>query len=395
MSKIKINKYAFWIIIFISFLGFYAITLIAVNLGIPSRQITIPIRLLLSLATGLLLVLNFNKRMPWLYLFLSFSTIYGFRIAYDYSINEYYYLKYSELLFYFLSFAVVPFVGVSKMDYRYIDFKKVYTVFLISALSFGILSSLFYSKFIGQVARLSTSSAGEDVISPLILSYCGTLIIGVIFFYLLNNRLSFIIRLLSYITIVLAIIPFLLGASRGSIFALALPFLIMLLTNLSVKHIIRYTFIILVSIILLIYLDDYFQSGLLARFTNIGSDIESGSSSASRLDIWTSSFNQFVDNPIFGDKLNTTNVDHYPHNIFIEVLQSVGLLGFIPFLVLIIKGIKDSYRIFKYNKSYSWLTIFFLQALIQNLFSGAIYSAAWLWTGLAIVLSLNHYLKKS
>jgi O-antigen ligase len=147
-------------------------------------------------------------------------------------------------------------------------------------------------------------------------------------------------------------------------------------------------------LIALIYLDSFFDSGLLDRFTGTKEAIETGSSSASRLDIWKYSLDQFIDYPLFGDKLNTNIVNFYPHNIFLEALQSIGFFGFIPFLVLLIYALRYSMYIFKKKPQYAWLTIFFLQALMQNMFSGALYTAAWFWTGMALVLSLYSSIKK-
>src|SRR5690606_25305912 len=85
----------------------------------------------------------------------------------------------------------------------------------------------------------------------------------------------------------------------------------------------------------IIYFDNILDSGLLNRLMATSEAIEEGGSSASRLMIWKSSFNQFLDNPFFGDKLGIDNRSGYAHNFFIEVLQTTGLIGFIPFIFLV------------------------------------------------------------
>lgn len=391
MIKDKINKYSLWIVFFLTFLGFYVIVLSAMNAGMSgaTRAWTIPTRFIIGISCVFLFLVNLRNKGANIKWFIWFITIYIARILFDYTTNEYFYIPYSELVLYFVSFSVVPFLALSKLDFTKVNSKKLYYVFLLSALLFGFLASSSYARFIGQIGRLSSSTAGEDVISPLILSYCGTLIVGVVIIYLLYNKTSFIIKLLSFAAIGFSIIPFFLGASRGSIFALFLPFLFIAINNLSPKKMLRYSFLFIVLIFGVSYLDTYLQSGLLNRFFSIGSAIESGSSSAVRLDIWKMSFSQFIDNPVFGDRLNTTNVNHYPHNIILEVLQSVGIMGFIPFIVLIIKGIRSSNQLFKKHTKYAWLSVFFIQSIMQNMFSGALYSAGWLWTSLAIIFAVE------
>src|SRR5690606_37813156 len=132
----------------------------------------------------------------------------------------------------FISFVIIPFIGFSKIRYDKIDFIKLYRVFIITALAFSILSITLYGKFIGQVARLNENSTGEEVISPLILSYCGALIIGVVSFFLLySKKINRLLKITSIACLCLALIPFFLGASRGSIFAVFIPFILMAFSN--------------------------------------------------------------------------------------------------------------------------------------------------------------------
>lgn len=194
-------------------------------------------------------------------------------------------------------------------------------------------------------------------------------------------------------TILLSVIPFFLGASRGSIFAIIISFLIYFLTEIGKKPLFRTIIITAIVTISIIFLDAYLESGLLGRFKNISNDIELGSSSALRVVLWETALNQFADYPIIGDKLRVNNFEGYSHNIFIEVLQTTGILGFIPFIFLIISAWKKVFFITKNHKEYFWLLVIFIQSFTHHLFSGAIYTGAWLWTSMALVFILHDYLK--
>lgn len=398
-STVKFNNYLLWSIFFLSFLGFYVMLLIVFNAGMSqfSRLVTVPVRIVVALGCLYVFFKNFNNKSPYLIYFLFFAVVYISRIFIDFYSREFLYISYDSLFFYFISFALIPFLGFSKISYNRIDYEKFYIVFLISALAFSSLTLLLYGKYIGQISRLSTNSTGgEEVLSPLVLSYCGSLIMGVVIFYLLYSKnIGSVTKYLSYVAIALALIPFFLGASRGSIFAVFFPFLFMASCNLSFKNILRYSLVLAVIIVVLIYLDGYLGSGLVDRFVGTTEAIEKGGSSASRLEIWKKSWSQFVNFPFIGDKLNTEGFNIYPHNIYLEVLQTTGILGFIPFVALIAKTFQACYNIFRNHIQYAWIAVFFLQAVMRHIFSGALYNAAWFWISMAMVLSLNYYFKKN
>lgn len=168
-------------------------------------------------------------------IFLVFALIYLIRIFIDILYDEYFYISYTELIFYFVSFCVIPFVCLSKFDFSKIDFQKLYIVFLVSALIFSSLAVIFYGRFLGTVQRLSPNIVGEDVISPLTLSYSSSLIIGVSLVYNVYNKASNRIKILSYLALILSVLPFFLGASRGGIIALFIPFLLYQYSNYQLK----------------------------------------------------------------------------------------------------------------------------------------------------------------
>lgn len=396
--KVKIadlNSFLLNSVVFLTFLGFYATILLLINLGLSgqTRIITIPLRMIIGLLCSVIFLIGIKNRSKSFLVFLVFAVIYLLRIITDFALNEFLYISYFEIFFYFISYVVIPFIAITKVDFNKINVNSLFKTFLSSAFIFSFLSFVFYFKYIGNVVRLSSSTVGEDVVNPLILSYCATLVIGVLVFYLINNKPSRLQKIIILSTISLAVVPFFLGASRGSLFALFVPFIIMAFSSISIKNFSKIFIISVFVIIALVFLDNYLGSGLLNRFLGTKDAIEAGEGSASRLGIWKQSLTQFINHPLFGDKLNTKYVNQYPHNIYIEVLQQVGIIGFLPVMVLSFFALKFSILIFKNAPQYSWITIFFLQSIMQNMFSGAIYTATWFWTGMALVFSLARYLR--
>jgi len=396
----KFKNTPIYLIFFLTFLGYYVVLLFLFSAGLSkfSRSITIPLRLLISLILLYFLINNLNRiKIFWqTKIFLFFSLLYLIRIVIDDFFLEQYYLSTLELFFYFMSFSIIPFFTISVVKIGKTELNSIAKALFFSSIFFAFLSVFNYGKFIGKVTRLNSSTAGEDVISPLALSYCATFVIGFLVSYLMNNKVSSYVKFFSFLAIGFAIIPFFLGASRGGIFALFIPFIFMFFNggNLFVK-LGKALFIFFVLIFVLIYLDSLLQSGLLERFTNTSDDIEKGANEAIRVEIWKSSIDQFLNNPFFGDKLRVNGWGGYAHNIFIEALQTMGFFGFVPLFILIFNAFKISFSIFRYNKEYAWLSIIFIQAFIQHIFSGAIYTASWLWTSMALLFSINELIKNT
>lgn len=396
-KKNKINSYLFFLIFFLVFIGFYSILLLGVNAGLPeiAQTISIPLRfvivvLCLLLITGKLQRIKFEKEVL---IYIVFFVIYLFRVFYDYSLHRPLYIEYSKLILYFISFSVIPFVVIASTKLSKEIINSIFKGFLYSSIAFSFLATLLYGKYIGTVARLASNYVEDDVLSPLILSYCSALGIGVLIMYLIYNKTTRFWRFLISLTIIMNLVPFYLGASRGSILALFIPFLFLVLSKINIKVLFKSFIFLAIFVTFLYYTDIYLGSGLFDRFLSIGDDVEFQSSSASRLGLWSYALEQFVEYPFFGDKLQTNNINMYPHNVILEVLQAVGFLGAIPLFILLYKAFGICKKIFINYSELAWIPVIFIQAFVQNMFSGAIYTASWLWGSMALLFALNYFIK--
>src|SRR5690606_38475869 len=100
-------------------------------------------------------------------------------ILIDSMLGRHLYLSYSQIFFYFLTFGFLPFLMVRHIFVDVQVLRAMKKWFFVSAFAFSILATLSYAKFIGQVGRLTRGASVDDLISPLILSYCSALILGV------------------------------------------------------------------------------------------------------------------------------------------------------------------------------------------------------------------------
>jgi len=109
-----------------------------------------------------------------------------------------------------------------------------------------------------------------------------------------------------------------------------------------------------------------------------------------RLAIWKSAWHQFTVNPIFGDSIINDKGYFYSHNIFMDALMSVGIVGTIPFLVWFFLSFWYFIRLPAHRKrELSVLFVAYLAALLLSMTSGGIFTVPEVWILSAAVIGLS------
>lgn len=117
MKANRFDNILYFNIFLLSFLGYYAILLLLFNLGLSetSRSVTIPIRLGIVAMLVVLFLKNIKhlQSVKGIHWFLFFCFVYLYRLFDDYNSLELYYMSIPDVLLFFLSFAVIPFIVLS------------------------------------------------------------------------------------------------------------------------------------------------------------------------------------------------------------------------------------------------------------------------------------------
>lgn len=394
ITKENIKNINLFLLFFFAFGGYYAVLIIWTNVvgDIASRNFTIPIRIVIVLLIIVIFLMKPKvKIQKGLTFFLIFSGAYLGRIFVEYiEYGSAFHISEVEFFLYFVSFVLAPLFLLSQIPLGEKNSECTFFGLMVGILLLALLTLCFYEELIGNIARISLAiRRGENYISPLALSYCSALGIGIGVTYIITNHASFSRKIFIYIVVGLSFIPFFLGASRGSIVALSFPFVFYFLYVEGIKRRLSILFSILLLTLVFIFLTDYLGSGVFDRFANIYRAIETGSSSAARIQIWQASLMQFFENPVFGNSLNCDYVNHYPHNILLEVMITTGVIGFIPFLLFLQQVYMGMKYIVKQQPQYFWVCVVFIQAFIQNMFSGGIYAAGWFAIGGGLILGFK------
>lgn len=330
-----------------------------------------------------------NISVNLLFIWLNFAI--GFAVLRDinYGNYTYYYLNSQTIVIQWISVLFLPFMLIVNSKYGIKAFDEMIKWFLWFGLLFSLISTLFYGQYVGQFGRLTVTAIGEEggVVSPLILSYTAVLVIGISIFYLVDNKkANKLYKWIAWIAIVLSAVPFFLGSSRGSVIALlGTPLFISLFrTSLMTKF--RIVVIVVSLVGLGVYFAGEFQSNIIDRLLQVQLTDEMDARNMR----YRQAFVQFTKSPFFGDSFVVEGFDNYPHNVILEIMQATGLFGLVPFVMILGKGFKAIKNVIRNRPSYSWLGVMFLTGLVQNLFSGSVITAVWLWMSLALLINFNN-----
>lgn len=360
-----------------------------------SRLVTVPTRLFATLLMLLIIVQRgfkkSHKPSPKL-LFTLFSFIYLGNVIIDYIFGgEVFESRSSSQIFmYYIIYALVPFYFFSKMKKK-LDHELIFKALVSSGIILSIVSIYFYwDILLSGYSRLSMASndTNFELISPLSLSYSSSLLIGVCVSGILFNNNFELNKKYLLLGIISGLGPFLLGASRGSVLALILPFIFVVFFQSGVKSKFNIIRAVIVISLMMYFLADLAGSTVFTRLFKIEQDIQTESPSAIRLIFWESALQQFSNSPFLGDSIHFKK-GNYPHNLIVESLMATGIIGTIPLLLLIGYVVRKSLLIIKYKRNYIWIVIAFWQGFISSMFSYAIYSNIIFYGTLGLMVSLS------
>jgi O-antigen ligase len=109
----------------------------------------------------------------------------------------------------------------------------------------------------------------------------------------------------------------------------------------------------------------------------------------SRLDLWQSAWEDFLDHPLTGRAMEG-RYDIYPHNLLIESFMATGMFGGGAFLWALLLGLRAAFRLIGRSSEYGWIGFLFIQMTVYGCFSGSLWSLSGFWYMLAAVLVYGH-----
>jgi len=114
-------------------------------------------------------------------------------------------------------------------------------------------------------------------------------------------------------------------------------------------------------------------------------------SALGRLASWSASWDQFLASPLTGDRVFEPILLRYPHNLFLESLISVGLIGtslLVLHLVITLRAMAWILRRPASPPYAVFIALMALKELIQAQFSGAVWTNTGVWVASALTITI-------
>jgi len=400
-----ISKLATWTIVLSCFS--YPITaVIILKFGFPSGLTNIILKTIYSIISFSLLVLSLFKtkgKIPRVVIpLLLFFFFYSLRLLYDVSGRGILMGDYSSsyIYSYYFGATILPCIAIiSAKSYINInDVIKYSFLFLVIA----NLSLIIYglgegaSGIMERFATRSNITLEEDIgsaktfINPITIGlYGASLILFCISNAVIQEKRKLLNRIFSYGLISVGVINVLLGASRGP-FLLAIFLIIVILfyylhwkrKNFRIKLKLIFILLILILMVTFILIPIFERNDIILFqrielfFENIGKG-----SKEYRGYAYASGIQDFLKSPLWGNQYLGTYDNYYPHNILLEILMSIGIIGGILFSIILFQLYQSGLFLWK-NKNMNYNLPIFIIALLNiilSMTSGSIFMTPQLW----------------
>ncbi|RWO98344.1 MAG: O-antigen ligase domain-containing protein [Mesorhizobium sp.] len=253
----------------------------------------------------------------------------------------------------------------------------------MNALCMIFLVGLFLNRDL--LFASGTDRMSLDKINPISMGHTASLFL--IFFILLTEKT----RKLSIITMVLCPLLFLVlvwARSRGAYIAGAGALLIYVLLLKGSKRVFAICGAIAVGVVIVASSGTELIDVITTRLAQI--DANSDQSTMARSLMYTGAWRQFQEDPLFGRYAVEMQFHFYPHNIYLESLISVGLIGSLPFAAHIILALRSTVGIIRSGKfplAAVLTAVLFIREAIAGLASGSLWGSTTFWITSALTIS--------
>ncbi|MBW7676616.1 O-antigen ligase family protein [Chryseobacterium chendengshani] len=341
-----------------------------------SQLITIPYRILVLSLSLVIIFTLFKERIKtnyWIKFLLFFWILYIARIIFDLSFRfDDFFTSESKFLYYSFVFFIsfVPFLSIV-YSYKYIYFDKV-LIYSVVLLVISMIASLFSDSMLEENSRLT----GNIALNPISYGEVGAkaiLLSGFLFY----KYKSLFIKIILIGVIALGFFTLGRAASRGPLLGMFIAVFFYLIA--TQRNLVKSIITLLMCSLLVIIFQNYIIDFIGFLSPTLKARVEASiyeNDSSSRDELFTAGINQFLDHPLFGNYFVL-----YPesgkgintHNMVIDVLMSLGLIGGLFFIALLIKGIYSSYELIKEKSALNWVGSLFIFSIVSAMVGATFY----------------------
>lgn len=256
-----------------------------------------------------------------------------------------------------------------------------------------ILSFLAIVFSIGALIAINGISAADEnfrlsleKVNPISLAYVGS---SFMLFYLVVAQKSKKIAIEAIVVVPILLFIALKAQSRGMMLSTAAVVVIYFLILRGTRKIVFTLIGGLLALAAIIVANPQVIDRALGSISKIGS--ESDLSTAMRAISFQGAYEQFLADPIFGRWVIELTTNYYPHNLYLESLMAVGIVGSLPLIVHLCFASFASLSILRLRQG-SWVWTFFALLFFREAIgsgaSGSIWGNVNLWITSFIVIAI-------
>lgn len=404
-----ISKLLSWVIV-LSVFSYPISAVLILQIGLPGSTSNFIIRILLSALYIILLLFAILKGgKKWsIYLMptIVFLMLYSLRLIFDISIRGVQILEYSNFYVYsyYFGLTLLPCFAIIGAR-KFIDFKNLINLsfkFLLLSnilLMYQMLTQGENLSFVDVLAtRAQARIEGEDrvFINPIVVGFFGANLSLFSISSLIVGKSKSLLKIILGASICLGIVNLLFGASRGPMIVFVLLLFVIVLYYLSheenkTRLFLRVSSTILVLTILVNqYILPFISKTEIFLFSRFESFIKNRGKGKKEVRDYSyeGAWNDFLDSPVWGKQYVGTYDNFYPHNIPLEVLMSMGVIGAFIYCAILF-SLAVSFFIF-WNRPYLKyrlpILICGIAAFLFTITSGAIFFSPNYWIFIIIII---------
>lgn len=385
MKISRINTFLSTLNFVLFFIGYQLATSILLPLSSDiegiSRTVTVPYRGFALLISLIVIALNFRYKQqykhPALWVFLFFWFILIIRMYYDIYIDSSININNTfQLWMYVFGICIPAIISVMK-SIKQIELNTAFKWILYLSL-FTIALTMFSNQILFISANeLTGRQDGNIALNTISYGHLGTMGLTLSLWALLKQKNSMPTQILLIAFILLSTFAMLRAGSRGPIASLLIVALFWIFSA-GRKIITGLILISLVSLIFILFIDQILTFlGYISPIieSRLRDTIYEGDTS-NRNPLYIEAIQTFKNNPILGGNFslkNNSGLIIYSHNMFLDALMGLGLIGGTSMLYFLFSAFKKSYQLIKHNDSAMWVALILIQQISASMFSGAFY----------------------
>jgi O-antigen ligase len=373
--------------------GYPMIAMTSTISGVPNQLLSYPFRgFVFSLSCFLILFTIINKPSNFLRVnrinpvLLIFFFMYAFRLVYDVVYGDIF--GSDKALVFFIASTVVPTIAVTIAGIVDVEDRRWITTILLCSLfvsaSSVIASRLGLSSDPLAAYGMESTRLWFEAINPITLGHTAGAGIICSLLILTGRTYSLTWRTLALIGIALGIYVVLRSNSRGPIIAvmMGVTWLLFISERISFGVVIMG----FIGILAVSTIGSDLLGNVIDRFSGAAESVRSYDE---RVRFMRIAWEDFLNRPIFGaySLIQTDKGGVYPHNVFLDILMSLGLLGVIPFIIMLFKSAAK--MLGEYRYAHPLLSALLIQEFFGINFSGSVWGADAFF--LLLSLSLSRY----